>query len=230
MGKYIIASTNFWVGLLAAMFIVQIVDRFDLIDKAKPLFGNEVTESIEDLSTDEMVDASDDPIVVELGFGKGRKNAVRAEMDAYVKRFAPTAVREQAKFGIPASISLAQGILESASGTSDVCKNSKNHFGIKCFNKKHKKWGKGHKGKCWNAHDDHATDHFVIFKTDWDSWRRHSTFLSEYDRYKFLFKSSDYRVWAHGLQKAGYATSKTYAKKLIKLIETLNLQRFDAAN
>ena len=230
MGKYIIASTNFWVGLLAAMFIVQIVDRFDLIDKAKPLFGNEVTESIEDLSTDEMVDASDDPIVVELGFGKGRKNAVRAEMDAYVKRFAPTAVREQAKFGIPASISLAQGILESASGTSDVCKNSKNHFGIKCFNKKHKKWGKGHKGKCWNAHDDHVTDHFVIFKTDWDSWRRHSTFLSEYDRYRPLFKTTDYKKWAWGLQKAGYATSKTYAAKLIKLIETLNLQRFDVAN
>jgi len=230
MGKLIITHPAFWVGILTMAVITLASEKFNFIDPSKPLFGDEVTESIEDLSTDEMVDASDDPIVVELGFGKGRKNAVRAEMDAYVKRFAPTAVREQAKFGIPASISLAQGILESASGTSDVCKNSKNHFGIKCFNKKHKKWGKGHKGKCWNAHDDKATDHFVIFATDWDSWRRHSTFLSEYDRYRPLFKTTDYKKWAWGLQKAGYATSKTYAVKLIKLIETLNLQRFDVAN
>jgi len=228
MGKYIIASTNFWVGLLAAMFIVQIVDRFDLIDKAKPLFGTEVT-------TEEIVDLADDPIVDELGFFGKRGKINREMMDAYVKRWSHIAVLEQKKYGIPASISLAQGLIESASGTSFLCKNGKNHFGMKCFAKGHTHKNK-HKGAgCINRHDDKATDYFRIFETDWAAWRAHSLLLATQPRYKKLFKYGlDYKKWAHGLgpapKGAGYATSPKYPKDLITLIETLNLQRFDAAN
>lgn len=223
MGKFIVASTNFWVGILSAMFIVQIVDRFDLIDKAKPLFGTEVT-------TEEFVEIADDPVVDNLGFFGKRGKINREVMDAYVKRWSHIAVLEQKKFGIPASISLAQGLIESASGTSYLCENGKNHFGMKCFAKGHTCKNK-HKGDCINRHDDKATDYFRTFDTDWAAWRAHSLLLAGQPRYKKLFQyGNDYKKWAVGLSKAGYATSKKYSGDLIALIEALKLQRFDQEN
>lgn len=143
-------------------------------------------------------------------------------LDSYIKRFAPIAVQEMKEYGIPASITLAQGLLESNAGDSRLAKDANNHFGIKCFSKS---CGKGH---CKNYTDDTHKDFFRMYTNVWESYRAHSLFLQR-SRYKHLLKlkKTDYKAWAHGLKKAGYATDKRYAYKLISIIETLNLQRFD---
>ena len=140
----------------------------------------------------------------------------------YIKQFAPIAQEEMKAFGIPASITLAQGLLESNVGDSRLAKRNNNHFGIKCFSKNCKK------GHCSNYTDDSHKDFFRVYPSAWESYREHSKFLQK-PRYKHLKKlgSKDYKNWAHGLRKAGYATDKKYAFKLIKIIEALNLNRFD---
>jgi flagellum-specific peptidoglycan hydrolase FlgJ len=142
--------------------------------------------------------------------------------EVYVQRFKDVAVEEMKNYGIPASITLAQGILESGSGRSDLAMIDNNHFGIKC------------KPKCLNClcrnyADDSPYDMFRVFKSAWESYREHSKLLVGAERYKFLFKlkKTDYKGWARGLQKAGYATSKTYSKSLISIIEKYKLQKFD---
>lgn len=140
---------------------------------------------------------------------------------AYVKRFAKVAQGEMHKYGIPASIKLAQGLLESNAGKSPLATKNNNHFGIKCFSKKCKK------GHCSNFSDDSHKDFFRVYNSSWESFRAHSEFLKG-KRYKHLLGESDYRVWAKGLIKAGYATDQKYAEKLIGLIEGLELYRFDA--
>ncbi|MFK7949227.1 MAG: glucosaminidase domain-containing protein [Saprospiraceae bacterium] len=143
-------------------------------------------------------------------------------LDSYIKRFAPIAVQEMKEYGIPASITLAQGLLESNAGDSRLAKDANNHFGIKCFSKS---CGKGH---CKNYTDDTHKDFFRVYTNVWESYRAHSLFLQR-NRYKHLLKlkKTDYKAWAHGLRKAGYATDKRYAYKLISIIEVLDLQRFD---
>lgn len=143
-------------------------------------------------------------------------------LDNYIKRFAPIAVQEMKEYGIPASITLAQGLLESNAGDSRLAVDANNHFGIKCFSKS---CGKGH---CKNYTDDTHKDFFRVYTNVWESYRAHSLFLQR-NRYKHLLKlkKTDYKAWAHGLKKAGYATDKRYAYKLISIIEKLNLQRFD---
>ena len=141
----------------------------------------------------------------------------------YILRFQSVAIAEQKKYGIPASIKMAQGILESGAGTSRLTNGSNNHFGVKCFAK-----GCRHTG-CVNACDDSCDDHFRKYETAWMSWRDHSLILSDpTKRYaKYITKCDDYKCWANGLQKSGYATSKTYAKKLIGIIEKYDLQKLD---
>ncbi len=140
---------------------------------------------------------------------------------AYIEQFRQTAEEEAELYGIPVAITLAQGLLESNVGDSKLAKNDNNHFGIKC---KSKCVG----CRCANYTDDSKYDMFRVFDTPWYSFREHSKLLSG-GRYKHLKKlsRSDYKNWAHGLQAAGYATDKRYAKKLIKIIEALRLQRFD---
>jgi flagellum-specific peptidoglycan hydrolase FlgJ len=140
----------------------------------------------------------------------------------YVKRFAEVAKSEMRKFGIPASIILAQGLIESNAGHSRLSKENNNHFGMKCFSKKCKK------GHCANFTDDSHKDFFRKYETAWESYRAHSILLGG-KRYKHLkkLKKSDYKGWAFGLQKAGYATDKRYAKKLIHIIEEMKLYQFD---
>jgi len=138
----------------------------------------------------------------------------------YVKRFAKVAQGEMHKFGIPASITLAQGLLESNAGKSPLASKNNNHFGIKCFSKKCKK------GHCSNFSDDSHKDFFRVYSTAWDSYRAHSEFLQG-KRYQHLLKETSYQSWAHGLVKAGYATDQAYGKKLIRLIESLELYRYD---
>ncbi len=142
----------------------------------------------------------------------------------YVERFAPVAMAEMRKFGIPASITLAQALLESNAGESKLVKTANNHFGIKCTAQHCKK------GHCVNYADDSHKDFFVKYANAWGSFRAHSQNLHDKKRYSFLFELSptDYRGWARGLAQAGYATDKKYGAKLVALIERMDLNRFDA--
>ena len=139
----------------------------------------------------------------------------------YIRNFKDMAINEMHIYRIPASITLAQGILESASGMSKLATEANNHFGIKC----HVNWN----GQKTYHDDDEKQECFRKYDSVKDSYRDHSIFLSDRKRYSFLFdlRTDDYKGWAKGLQKAGYATSKTYSKKLIELIKKYNLDSFD---
>jgi len=139
----------------------------------------------------------------------------------YIARFSKTAQEEAELFRIPAAITLAQGLLESNVGKSSLAVKENNHFGIKC---RKKCIG----CRCANYTDDSRYDMFRIFESPWESFREHSKLLTS-KRYKPLSKLpiTDYTNWAHGLQAAGYATDKRYAKKLIAIVKALDLDRFD---
>ncbi len=141
----------------------------------------------------------------------------------YVNRYASIAVTEMYRSGVPASITLSQGLLESRYGLSALAAEGHNHFGIKC----HNDW----KGKTMAVDDDAKGECFRVYDADIESFRDHSDFLRYRDRYKFLFDFpvTDYKAWANGLKKAGYATDPAYPAKLIKLIEDYDLSRFDKA-
>lgn len=139
----------------------------------------------------------------------------------YIERYAGVAVSEMYRSGIPASITLAQGLLESGAGKSQLAVRSNNHFGIKC----HNDWQGGRV-----YHDDDAKGEcFRKYDRPEDSYRDHSDFLRYRDRYKFLFEYeiTDYRSWAYGLKQAGYATDSRYPSKLIGLIEKYALYEYD---
>lgn len=139
----------------------------------------------------------------------------------YIEKYKSIAISEMHRSGIPASITLAQGILESGSGLSTLATEGRNHFGIKC----HKNW----KGRKIYMKDDNPNDCFRVYKTVEESFRDHSDFLRYNDRYRDLFELelTDYKGWAKGLKKAGYATSPTYAEKLTGLIEKYELYVYD---
>lgn len=141
----------------------------------------------------------------------------------YVADYASLAQAEMRKHKIPASITLAQALLESNIGSSSLAKKNNNHFGIKCFSRSCKK------GHCSNFTDDSHKDFFRIFDSVGASFDAHSQLLKK-DRYADLFRLSitDYKSWAKGLSKAGYATDPHYAQKLISLIENLGLAEYDS--
>ena len=149
------------------------------------------------------------------------ENTVEQKINFYVKKYAPAATKNMRFFKIPASITLAQGILESGYGEGTLAKKANNHFGIKC----HKGW----KGKSITHDDDEEDECFRSYKNPLRSYRDHSLFLVDRDRYSSLFtlNRKDYKGWAVGLKAAGYATDPKYADKLISLIERFNLTRFD---
>lgn len=151
-----------------------------------------------------------------------KRAAKRKKQLAYVKRFGKIAQTEMKKYGIPASITLAQGLLESNVGVSRLATRNNNHFGIKCFSKSCRK------GHCSNFTDDSHKDFFRKYKSAWESYRAHSRLLGA-KRYAKLYKlkKTDYAAWAKGLKKAGYATDPRYAEKIIALIENLDLNRYD---
>jgi len=140
---------------------------------------------------------------------------------AYIEKFHQIAIRQQKAHGIPASIILAQGLLESAAGRSRLTVEANNHFGIKCHN-----W----EGDKIYHDDDEKNECFRKYRHAEESYEDHSQFLISRPRYQSLFqlKSSDYTGWAHGLKAAGYATDPGYAQKLISLIERYNLHHYDA--
>jgi flagellum-specific peptidoglycan hydrolase FlgJ len=149
------------------------------------------------------------------------ESSVEGRINLYIKKFAPAAVKNMRFYKIPASITLAQGVLESGYGEGTLAKKANNHFGIKC----HKGW----KGKSIRHDDDEENECFRVYKNPLKSYRDHSLFLVDRDRYSGLFelKRKDYKGWAKGLKAAGYATDPKYAEKLISLIERFNLTRFD---
>ena len=138
----------------------------------------------------------------------------------YIEMYKDDAIREMHRSGVPASITLAQGILESGDGNSALARKANNHFGIKC----HGDW----KGKTYYQDDDEKDECFRKYKSVLESFRDHSEFLKK-PRYAFLFelKPTDYKGWAKGLKKAGYATNPRYPQLLIKIIEENNLHQYD---
>lgn len=139
----------------------------------------------------------------------------------YIDRYKWVAMDHQKRFQIPSSIILAQGLLESGAGNSRLTKESNNHFGIKC----HNNWV----GPKVYHDDDFKNDCFRSYTKPDESYEDHSMFLSRNPRYAFLFNLNirDYRAWAAGLQQAGYATDRSYANKLIKVIEDFQLYQYD---
>lgn len=146
---------------------------------------------------------------------------VSLERRDYIKQYKDLAIIEMRRSKIPASITLAQALLESDNGNSTLARRANNHFGIKC----HSNW----KGPKVHHDDDRRGECFRKYKTVYESYADHSDFIVRGARYAFLFELSptDYKSWAKGLQKAGYATSRTYASMLIRIIEDNQLYVFD---
>lgn len=182
---------------------------------------------------------SDGPIITDTGADAGAKDELAAKLTSYVTpkkewtakqkrqlvyvdQYKLVALAEMETHGIPASITLAQGLLESGTGRSTLAKKNNNHFGIKCFSKKCQK------GHCSNHSDDHHKDFFRKFTSPEESFRAHSKVLMK-ERYRRLFSLpiTDYKGWSHGLRKAGYATDPLYGDKLVRMIEDLELWRYD---
>lgn len=143
------------------------------------------------------------------------------QYEAYIKQYRDLAVEEMKKYHIPASITLAQGLLESGAGQSTLAKKSNNHFGIKC--------GSDWDGKSVRYDDDARNECFRAYKHPKQSYEDHSKFLAGRPRYASLFKLkiTDYKGWAKGLKKAGYATNPRYAEQLIGIIELYDLHKYD---
>lgn len=141
--------------------------------------------------------------------------------EEYIRKYAPEAMQQQIRYGVPASITLAQGLLESNAGCSELAKKSNNHFGIKC--------GSQWKGKSYSHWDDGELSCFRKYNKVLDSYNDHSLFLVNSPRYQSLFELDvrNYKAWAKGLKKAGYATDKQYDQKLIRLIELYRLDQYD---
>ncbi len=150
-------------------------------------------------------------------FAQSGRKITRAE---YIDTYKDLAMKEMEQSGIPASITLAQGILESGNGNSTLARKANNHFGIKCHD-----W----EGKSVRHDDDEKNECFRKYKSVDESYTDHTEFLTTRSRYASLFdlEHDDYKAWAKGLKKAGYATSHTYADALIKLIEENELYKYD---
>ncbi|WP_255562484.1 glucosaminidase domain-containing protein [Pedobacter sp. D749] len=158
---------------------------------------------------------------IEKAANKANNNSYKSYNTlSYIDEFKGVAVEEMNANGIPASITLAQGILESGSGNSDLAKYANNHFGIKCTSD----W----KGKNYFRDDDQKNDCFRVYKDARESFRDHSDFLKR-KRYSFLFQldKNDYKSWAQGLKTAGYATNPKYPDLLINTIEKYQLYQYD---
>jgi hypothetical protein len=149
-------------------------------------------------------------------------SAQNTDYVAYIDKYKDIAIEQMEKYHIPASITLAQALLESGAGKSELAQRSNNHFGIKCHS-----WD----GERTYHDDDETGECFRVYKNVRDSYEDHSMFLATGSRYAFLFKfdHTDYVNWAKGLKRAGYATSPTYAEKLIGIIESYGLDRYDRA-
>ncbi|NJB84830.1 hypothetical protein GGR26_000575 [Lewinella marina] len=206
--------------------VVRQEERTEVVDLAEPDAGADDFNSVAE-TDDPAPHISNLTLVLSPDYGE-RKGlsphivaAKRKRVSDYLRSYAPAARREMEEFGIPASITLAQALLESNAGDSKLAVDSNNHFGIKC---RTKCLG----CTCRNYGDDTRYDMFRVFDSVADSYREHSILLTS-SRYARLHNyGRDYRKWAHGLKACGYATDPRYAEKLITIIENLELDRYDA--
>ncbi len=152
--------------------------------------------------------------------GFGQNLSVKEKTEAYINNYKEIAIEEMLRTGVPASIKLAQGILESQFGESPLAKNANNHFGIKCKTE----WT----GEKTYQDDDAKGECFRVYPSAEQSYRDHSDFLKTRPHYSFLFKlePTDITGWAYGLKRAGYATSATYPEKLLRVIEDYKLHQY----
>jgi len=145
--------------------------------------------------------------------GSAQANHPRMSREDYIALYKDDAVKDMLKTGVPASITLAQAVFESDNGNSTLAREANNHFGIKC----HNEWN----GGTYTQDDDKRNECFRKYNSVLESFDDHSNFLRTRDRYAFLFSfpKTDYKAWARGLKKAGYATNPNYPERLIKIIE-----------
>jgi len=157
---------------------------------------------------------------IEKAANKANPNFTDFTTLSYIEAFKTVAIEEMNTYGIPASITLAQGIIESGSGNSSLAKYANNHFGIKCTSE----W----RGKAYYKDDDKNNDCFRVYKDARESYKDHSEFLKR-KRYSALFEldKNDYVNWAKGLKQAGYATNPRYPDMLINTIEKYQLHQYD---
>lgn len=162
-------------------------------------------------------------LITILSFSTTKAEDLIISRSEYINSWKIAAIEQMNLYSIPASITMAQGIIESGNGNSKLAREGNNHFGIKCHD-----W----KGDKMYLDDDAKNECFRVYSNAKESYKDHSEFLKKYKRYEFLFnyKSTDYKNWAKGLKDAGYATDSTYADKLIKLIEDEKLFELDKQN
>lgn len=183
----------------------------------RKIFGQTASPASNESEKKQSTDAQKLPETIDRTVAKP---AYSTSAQEYVERYKGIAVREMNVYGIPASITLAQGLLESGNGNSSLAIQANNHFGIKCTSD----W----QGPSVLQDDDKVDDCFRSYANAEDSFRDHSQFLLR-KRYETLFEldKNDYKGWAHGLKKAGYATNPKYGELLIGLIERYELQQYD---
>lgn len=159
-------------------------------------------------------------VLLSFGIAGQAQNVTNSAIENYINQYKGLAMSEQIRTGVPAAITLAQGIFETGGGTSELCLNAHNHFGVKCKGK----W----QGGTYSYDDDEKDECFRKYQNDRQSYMDHSNFLKNNPRYSRLFKINPkhYRKWAEGLRECGYATNKKYAHKLIDYIEQYNLDQY----
>lgn len=198
--------------------------------ETKPTTKNQEVKPVEQKEPQVVTSTETKPIVVaqnqdnatEILEATTRVKVTTAMVLVYIDKYKEIAKKDMVEYGIPASITLGQGILESGAGTGPLSVQANNHFGIKC----HKEWT----GPSVKYDDDSEQECFRKYSEPNESYRDHSLFLITRERYSSLFTldKKDYKSWAKGLKDAGYATDPTYPTKLIALIERYQLQQFDA--
>jgi flagellum-specific peptidoglycan hydrolase FlgJ len=199
----------FLIGVLAFSLFVGCKSKKNLAKKTENTRKEMVIKSLNDTKSNSISNVS------------ASNSTIKNSTLAYIETFKDAAMNEMRVYEIPASITLAQGILESSSGNSQLTRNSNNHFGIKC----HKGW----EGKRIFHDDDEKGECFRVYEDPSNSFRDHSLFLTSRSRYSklFSFNKGDYVKWAKGLSEAGYATDRRYPAKLIALIEKYELHKYD---
>jgi len=202
--------TYFLIGVLTISLLVSCKSKKKLAEKKVKTTHQEI-----------VVKSSRDTNSKKVAIQSNANSTIKNSTLEYIEQFKDAAMRDMRNYKIPASIKLAQGILESSSGNSQLTRRSNNHFGIKC----HKGW----EGDKTYHDDDEKGECFRVYKDPANSYRDHSLFLTSRSRYSKLFKlkPGDYVKWAKGLSEAGYATDRRYPAKLIAIIEKYDLHKYD---
>jgi len=204
----------FLISVLTISLLVSCKSKKRLAKKTEDSRKEMVIKSTNDVSSNKAVTKPNSNSII-------KNSTIKNSTLDYIEQFKDAAMRDMRNYKIPASIKLAQGILESSSGNSQLTKRSNNHFGIKC----HRGW----EGDKTYHDDDEKGECFRVYKDPANSYKDHSLFLTSRSRYSKLFKikEGDYVKWAKGLSEAGYATDRRYPAKLIAIIEKYDLHKYD---